>query len=120
MAQQTQQRQQPLVQPKRFDIFLHLPKTVRLIGALLRDRRIPLTRKLLFFSSIALLLVVLFFPDLFSEGILSVALPFVGTLLGIPIDVGFDWIALAMLLVNLLHVFPPAIVSEHYQRIFHP
>jgi hypothetical protein len=111
-------RQQRLVRPKRFDIFLHLPKTVRLLGALIADRRIPLSQKILFFSIILLLLVALLFPDLLNEAFLTTLLPVLGTLIGVPVDAGVDWIAFAMIVVNLMHIFPAAIVSEHYQRIF--
>ena len=114
-----QQPQQSLVHPKRLDIFLHFPKTLRLIGSLIADGRIPLMQKIVFFGSILLLLVILFFPDLLSEGILSTVLPVVGTLLGVPIDASVDWMAFAMLLVNFMRVFPADIVSEHYQQIFH-
>lgn len=119
MAQSRQATQQPLAHPKRFDIFLHFPKTLRLIGSLIADRRISLIQKGVFFGSILLLLVVLFFPDLLSEGILSTVLPVLGTLLGVPIDASIDWLAFAMLLVNFMRVFPADIVSEHYQQIFH-
>ena len=118
-AQQRQQVQQPLAHPKRFDIFLHFPKTLRLIGSLIADKRIPLMQKGVFFGSILLLLVVLFFPDALGEGILSTVLPVLGTLLGVPIDASIDWMAFAMLLVNFMRVFPADIVSEHYQQIFH-
>ena len=119
MAQARPIQQRPLAHPKRFDIFLHFPKTLRLIGSLTADKRIPLMQKIVFFGSILLLLVVLFFPDLLGEGILSTVLPFVGTLLGVPIDASVDWMAFAMLLVNFMRVFPADIVSEHYQQIFH-
>jgi hypothetical protein len=45
-------------------------------------------------------------------------LPLVGTVLGIPLDAGFDWIALSLVSINLLRIFPADIVSEHYQDIF--
>lgn len=120
MPQQAYQEQQssPAAQPKRFDIFFHFIKTFRLLGALLKDRRIPVIRKFFFLGAIALLLVLLFFPDFISEVGLSAILPFIGTLLGIPLDAGVDWIAFALILVSLLRIFPAAIVSEHYQQIF--
>jgi len=65
------------------------------------------------------MLVLLLFPDAFGEVVLSTILPLVGTVLGIPIDVGFDWGVFAIVVVSLLKVFPPELVSEHYQRIFH-
>lgn len=113
-----QQATQANAQPKRFDIFFHVFKTFRLIGALLFDRRVPFLRKFGFLGLIAFLLVVLFFPDLFGEVFLSTVLPIVGTVLGVPIDAGVDWLAFALLLVNFMRFFPESIVSEHYQRIF--
>ncbi len=105
--------------PKRFDIFLHAIKTSKLIGALLFDKRIFVLRKIAFICSLAGLLALLLFPDAFNEVILSTALPIIGTLLGVPLDAGFDWIALALLMVNLLRLFPAEIVAEHYQHIFY-
>jgi hypothetical protein len=114
MQQYTKQK----MQPRRFDVFLHGRKTFKLIRVLMADRRIPVVRKVLFVSSIGALLVLLIFPDIFGEAILSTVLPLVGTVLGIPIDAGFDWVAFALLLVNLLRFFPAEIVAEHYQYIF--
>ena len=113
-----QQMTKPLAKPKRFDIFLHGFKTTKLVGRLLKDRRVPVTRKLLFLGSVTGLLVVLLFPDVISETFLSVILPAVGTVLGIPIDAGMDWIAFALLLVNLLRFFPEDVVAEHYKTVF--
>ncbi|HLX40120.1 MAG TPA: hypothetical protein VKR42_06285 [Ktedonobacteraceae bacterium] len=105
-------------QPKRLTLFLHLRKTFKLIGALITDRRIPVWRKLVFAATIAFLLVLLLFPDILNETLLSIAMPIVGTVTGIPIDAGFDWTAFAIVLVNLLKFFPPTLVAEHYQNIF--
>lgn len=121
MIQQTVHSQQPekIVRPKRRKIFLHFIKTGKLIDALYRDRRVALWRKIAFLVVIIAMLVVLLFPDFFDEVFLSVVLPFLGTLLGIPIDAGFDWMAFALLSVNLLRIFPAEILSEHYRQIFH-
>ena len=104
--------------PRRLDIFLHASKTLKLIGSLLSDARIPLWRKALFFGSIAGLLVILLFPDALNEFVLSTALPLAGTALGIPIDAGFDWLAFALAMVSLLRFFPPELVAEHYRYVF--
>ena len=104
--------------PKRLDIFLHASKTFKLIGALLTDRRIPLWRKALFFGSIGSLLVLLLFPDALNEFVLSTVVPLAGTIVGIPIDAGFDWIAFALAIVSLLRFFPPELVAEHYRYVF--
>ena len=106
------------VQPKRFTLFLHLRKTFKLLGSLIADRRIPLWRKLVFGLTIAFLLILLLFPDVLNETLLSFALPIVGTVAGIPIDAGFDWAAFALVIVNLLKLFPADLVAEHYQNTF--
>ncbi len=107
-----------LLHPKRRDIFLHLGKTLKLIGALVTDRRVPLWRKALFVASIGGLLLILFFPDAINEVVLSTVLPVVGTVLGVPLDAGFDWVAFALVVGSLLRFFPAELVSEHYRRIF--
>src|SRR2546427_12693529 len=81
-------------------------------------RSIGLWRKLLFLATIGGLLAILFFPDFFSETFLSVVMPVVGTIAGVPIDAGFDWMAFALVAVNLLKYFPAELVAEHYQTIF--
>jgi hypothetical protein len=107
-----------IARPKRRDIFFHAIKTSKLIGALTRDRRISIIRKVCFFAVILGLLAILLFPDFFDEAFLSIVLPIVGTVLGIPLDAGFDWLAFALIVVSLLRIFPAEIVGEHYQRLF--
>ncbi|HEV2581975.1 MAG TPA: hypothetical protein VGT44_14060, partial [Ktedonobacteraceae bacterium] len=68
--------------------------------------------------SIAGLLVILFFPDVLGEFVLSAVVPLAGTVLGIPIDAGFDWIAFALAIVSLLRFFPAELVAEHYRYVF--
>ena|SRR5579859_4635432 len=114
-----QEPQRALARPRRFDVFLHAGKTSKLIGALLTDRRVPIYSKVLFIGSIGGLLAILLFPDAFNEVFLSTVLPIVGTVLGVPVDAGFDWVVFAMLIVNLLRFFPANVVMEHYQAIFH-
>ena len=106
------------MRPRRLDIFFHLGKTLKLIGALLTDRRIALWRKALFFGSTGGLLVILLFPDAINEVVLSTILPLAGTVLGIPLDAGFDWVAFSMVVVTLLRFFPADLVAEHYHRLF--
>ena len=104
--------------PKRLDIFFHIGKTFRLIGSLLTDPRIPLWRKTLFFASVGGLLLLLLFPDVLGEFVMSTMLPLVGTVLGIPLDAGFDWIAFALAIVTLLRFFPAELLDEHYRQVF--
>lgn len=105
--------------PRRRDLFFHGIKTIKLIGRLLRDRRVPLHRKALFLGAAFALLVILLFPDLLGEFIMSTVLPLIGTVMGVPIDAGFDWLVFALTVVNMLHFFPAEIVAEHYQALFH-
>lgn len=104
--------------PKRIHIFMHVIKTGKLIRALLTDRRIPFWRKAFFFGSVAALLFVLLFPDALNEAVLSTILPLAGTMLGIPLDAGFDWAAFALVVVSLLRFFPAEILFEHYRQVF--
>jgi hypothetical protein len=89
-----------------------------LITALLGDSRVALWRKIGFFLLIAFLIVILAFPDIIDEIGLSVILPLIGTILGIPLDAGFDWLVFALLVVSFLRIFPAHIVAEHYSRLF--
>jgi hypothetical protein len=107
-----------LTRPKKLDIFLHARKTLRLIESLLRDPRIPVVRKALFIVSIGGLLVLLLFPDIVGEVVMSTVLPIVGTVLGAPLDAGFDWVAFALAVVGLMRFFPAELVAEHYRSIF--
>ena len=106
------------LRPRRRDIFFHAGKTFKLIGGLMTDRRVSLWRKLLFVGSVGGLLLLLFFPDLFSEAVLTTVLPIVGTIAGVPIDAGFDWMVFALVAVNLLKFFPAELVAEYYRNIF--
>jgi len=103
---------------RRTDILFHGIKTSRLIGALLLDRRISMLRKIGFIGSIILLIIILIFPDLLNEAFLSIVLPIIGTIVGAPLDAGFDWVAFSLLLVNLLQFFPTDVVAEHTSNIF--
>ncbi len=109
---------QQRARPRRMEIFLHITKTWKLIGALITDRRVPVWRKALFFGSTGGLLFILLFPDALNEAVMSTILPLAGTLLGIPLDAGFDWLAFALAVVTLLRFFPAELVAEHYRQIF--
>ena len=109
---------QKRARPRRIEIFLHIAKTGRLIKALMLDRRVSIWRKAFFFGAIGGLLFILLFPDLLNETIMSTVLPLAGTVLGVPLDAGFDWLAFAIAIVTLFRFFPPELVAEHYRRIF--
>jgi hypothetical protein len=109
---------QQRTRPRRMQIFLHIVKTGRLIKALMLDRRVALWRKAFFFGAIGGLLFILLFPDLLNETVMSTVLPLAGTVLGVPLDAGFDWLAFAIAVVTLFRFFPAELVAEHYRQIF--
>jgi len=110
--------EQQRTRPRRMEIFLHIAKTGRLIKALMLDRRVSIWRKAFFFGAVGGLLFILLFPDLLNETIMSTVLPLAGTVIGVPLDAGFDWLAFAIAIVTLFRFFPPELVAEHYRRIF--
>jgi hypothetical protein len=116
---QQQVTKKPSASPRRRDVFFHFFKTGKLVGTLFTDQRVPLTRKIFFVVIVVALLALLLFPDAAGELGLSVVLPVLGTVLGVPIDAGFDWTVFALLAVNLLKIFPSHIVAEHYTDIFY-
>ena len=118
MQAQTLSYNNERTKPSRWEIFLHVGKTFKLVGGLMSDRRVALWRKLLFVGSIGGLLLLLFFPDLFNETLLSTVFPVIGTLAGVPLDAGFDWMAFALVAINLFKFFPAELVTEHYRRLF--
>ncbi|MBX5450363.1 hypothetical protein [Thermogemmatispora sp.] len=104
--------------PRRLDLLFHLGKTVRLIAYLLRHKQVGLWRKLFFVGSCGALIILLLFPDALGEVISSAVLPVVGTILGVPLDAGFDWLTLALVLATLLRIFPTEVVEEGYRQVF--
>jgi hypothetical protein len=108
----------PRLWPGRLTLLLHLIKTCRLIARLLLDGRIAFWRKALFLLACAALFGLLFFSDLLGELVASTLLPLLGSVLGLPLDAGGDWLVFVMVVVSLLRLFPPEIVSEEYRRIF--
>jgi hypothetical protein len=105
-------------QPRRRDMLFHVLKTIRLVGAVLWDKRVSLVRKGAYLAGMALLLVLLLFPELLADS--ATLLTPLFALLGVevPIEGGIDWLALALGSFSLLSLFPKEILGEHYERIF--
>jgi hypothetical protein len=105
-------------QPRRRDLILHVFKAFRLIKALLWDQRISVVRKAAYLGGMALLLVLLLFPEVLADGatLLSPLLSLLGVEL--PIEGSVDWLTLALGSFSLLSLFPKEILGEHYERIF--
>ena len=112
------QQQYAKSRPGRLEAFRHPGRTFKFIVTLLTDPRIPISRKALFIIGIGALLSLLPLPDAVSIFILSIAFPLVGTVAGVPLDIGADWMAIILLFPMLFHIFPDHIRAEHYQQIF--
>jgi hypothetical protein len=117
--QQVTSKARTLPRPSKISMFFHVIKTLNLVRSLLIDMRVSIVKKIIFVVPVIGLVLLLIFPDVVNEAFLSTILPIIGTVLGVPIDVGFDWIALGLVALNLLRIFPDEIVAEHYQHIFH-
>jgi hypothetical protein len=99
--------------------FLHIRKTFRLLGALLRDPRVPGIRKFFFLATVVIFGVVLLIPDSIIVAALGIILPFAGPLIGIPPGL-IDIAALSVASYGLLRFFPRAVVDEQAQRLYGP
>lgn len=101
----------------RRHVFFHPIRTGKFLNAIMRDDRIHTSRKVLFSLLVSALLVILVFPDALEETVISMILPVIGTIIGIPLSLGIDWGTFAVLSVYLLRVFPAEIVNEHYAAL---
>ena len=111
---------QPLhKQPRRRDLVFHLGKTLQLVKAVLWDNRISILRKGAFVGGLAILLVLLLFPELLADSatLLTPLFSLVG--IEIPVEGSLDWMAFALGSFSLLSLFPKEVLGEHYERIFH-
>ncbi len=120
MAQQTQQKTptQAHRQPKKTDLVFHSIKTVKLVGAVLSDKRVALVRKVAYLGLIGGLLALLLFPEALGDFFTAVTpfLPLVG--IELPAEGTVDWLVFALATSSLLKIFPKEIVGEHYDRLF--
>jgi hypothetical protein len=112
------QSHQGHTQPRRRDLIFHVFKAFRLIKALLGDQRVSLVRKGAYLGGMALLLVLLLFPEVLADS--ATLLTPLFSLLGVevPLEGGIDWLTLALGSFSLLSLFPKEILGEHYERIF--
>lgn len=109
--------------PNPLQMVLHVFKTVALGGSLLADPRVHPLRKAAFVVILGLLIAAAFGVEGISEILTQLlnVIPGLGVLLGIgeiPVDATVDWLLVAVVAFNLLKLFPPEIVGEHYDRLF--
>ncbi len=99
--------------------FLHIRKTFRLLGTLLRDPRVSFIRKALFLLAILIFGVVLIIPDSIIIAALAVILPLASPFFGIPAGV-IDIAALSVVMYGMLMFFPRDIVAQHAAQLYGP
>ena len=120
MLQQQQhiETPEPYRQPRRRDLVFHLPKTIRLVGTVLWDRRVSLLRKSAFLGGLGVLLALLLVPEVLADGVTLLSPLF--SLIGVelPAEGAIDWLAFALASFSMLKVFPKEILGEHYERLF--
>ena len=117
-AVEAQSSQPPRHQPRRRDLVLHGVKTIRLVEAVLWDKRVGLLRKGAFLGGIALLLVLLLVPEVLGDSVTLLSPLFALVGVELPAEGAMNWLALALASFSLLAVFPNEILGEHYERIF--
>lgn len=101
-----------------FQALAHLPRTLKVAGAVMRDSRVQFLPKALFIGSIVFILAALITPEALAE--IVAVIPGLGDLLALgmlPVDGAIDWMALGLLALNLMKMFPQEIVNEHFDNI---
>ena len=101
-----------------FQALAHLPRTLKVAGKVLTDSRVQLLPKALFIGSVAFVLAALLTPEALAEFIAVV--PGLGDILALgflPVDGVVDWMALGILALNLMKMFPQNIVNEHFDEV---
>lgn len=117
MVKRSIARAKPLVFQRR-KILLHPFRTVRMVKAILSDRRVVFWRKFFFLAISSALICVLVLPDLFSAAFLGTVLPVIGFFIGVPMGAGFDWATFVLCSKMMFRIFPEEVKMEHYRREF--
>jgi hypothetical protein len=97
---------------------LHGFKAIRLVKAVLWDRRVTLLRKGAYLGGLALLLLLLLVPEALGDSVTLLSPLFALVGVELPAEGAINWMALAFASFSLLAVFPKEILGEHYERIF--
>jgi hypothetical protein len=71
---------------------LHPLKTLRFVGTLARDPRMPALRKILYLLVVGALLVALLVPEGMVAALVATLLPLIGPRVALPADAAVDWL----------------------------
>jgi hypothetical protein len=100
-----------------YQAFAHLPRTLKVAGKTLQDSRVSVLPKMLFIGSVVFVLAALLTPEALAEFVAVV--PGLGDILALgflPVDGAIDWMALGIVALNLMKLFPQEIVNEHFDN----
>ncbi|HZC04994.1 MAG TPA: hypothetical protein VE338_05075 [Ktedonobacterales bacterium] len=100
-----------------YQALAHLPRTLKVAGKTLQDSRVSVLPKMLFIGSVVFVLAALLTPEALAEFVAVV--PGMGDILAIgflPVDGAIDWMALGIVALNLMKLFPQEIVNEHFDN----
>ena len=101
-----------------YQALAHLPRTLKVAGKTLQDGRVSALPKMLFVGGVVFVLAALLTPEALAEFVALV--PGLGDLLAvgfIPVDGAIDWMALGIVALNLMKLFPQESVNEHFENI---
>lgn len=101
-----------------YQALAHLPRTLKVAGKTMQDARVSALPKMLFVGGIVFVLAALLTPEALAEFVALV--PGLGDILAaglIPVDGAIDWMALGIVALNLMKLFPQEIVNEHFENI---
>jgi hypothetical protein len=97
---------------------VHLPRTFKVAGNVMKDARVSIMSKAMFIGGIVALLLALLAPETFLDVIVAIpGATAVLDLVGIPIEAAGDWIVLGIAALNLMKLFPQEVVNEHYDNV---
>jgi hypothetical protein len=91
--------------------------TLRLVFALVRDKRMSHIQRFALFGTTMALLTIVIVPSNPLAALVAVALPVVGPVIGLPADLVLDWTAVTMILTIIFRLLPREVVQEHTARI---
>ncbi len=99
-----------------YQAIAHLPRTIKVAGAVMRDKRVNFIPKTLFMGSIIAIIALVVAPETVIDNAMLLV-PGLGELfnaIGIPVEAAGDWLALGIAALNLMRLFPQEIVNEHF------
>ena len=96
----------PSQRPGPLEMLTHIGRSFRLTGALMRDPRVSIFRKILFVLPLIVLIGALLLPETLIAETVANIIPFFGPVLALPPDAALDWVTAGLVALGLFRVFP--------------